>query len=174
MGITRLWNSMISDTCIHLLGVCGKAGLYYVNFWLYSYGYCASPQFCQHMPVRFRAHTPNCQAMTDGWWFSPVVCAGSVLGMEIPGQVFLLTCLPWACQVIPWWIYCLFKQVWGCVWRSAMVLLSLLSYGSHSILRMCKTTFFRASFTFWRESKTKQKTLLNIKRLNVLWRNQKI
>lgn len=49
----------------------------------------------------FRAHTPKRQAVADGWWFSPVVCAGCVLGMEIPGQVFLLTCLPWACQVIP-------------------------------------------------------------------------
>lgn len=47
------------------------------------------------------AHTPNWQVVADGRWFSPVVCAGCVLGMEIPGQVFLLTCLPWAYQVIP-------------------------------------------------------------------------
>lgn len=126
---------IISDTSIHLLwGGWGKL----VYSILISGYILMDTVVCHLLPAYTRAfsgaHTPNWQMVADGLGFSPVGCAGCVLGMEIPGQVFLLTRLPWAYQVIPWWIHCLFKQV--CVDReeekkkkrlSAIVLLSLLS-----------------------------------------------
>lgn len=128
---------IISDTSIHLLwGRAGGKKLVYSilisSYILSDIGILWFVAFYQHTAMRFSgAHTPNWQAVADELGFSPVGCAGCVQGMGIPGQVFLLTRLPWAYQVIPWWIYCLFKQV--CVDGeeekkvNAIVLLSLLS-----------------------------------------------
>jgi len=117
------------------------------------------------------AHTPSWQAVADGWWLSPAVCAGWVLRnggsrsgfstdsptLGIPGNPLMNLLL-------------VQTSLGGESRKNAIVFLSLLSYGSLSVLWICKKTSFKASLTFW----MKKKTLWIFKRLNVLWSKQKI
>lgn len=103
-------------------------------------------------------HTPSWQVLADGWWLSPVVCAGSVLGMQIPGQVFLLTRQPWAYQVISLWIVCLFKQVCvegggKCEEKEALLFCSCWVMGIIQYSGSAKRLSFKASSIFWMKKK---------------------
>lgn len=157
--------------CVHLLrGVRGKAGLQHFNSWLFSYGYRDSPPLCHCI---FQ-HTHTQLAGGGGW---AVVCAGSVLGMQIPGQVFLLTCLPWAYQVIPLWISCLFKQVCvegvGSVEKKKCNFFALVElWESFNILDLLKDFLLKLPPLFgWIK---KFKSFDFFKRPEVLWRAWKI